>query len=459
MKKEKTETARKWASRKGVSVRKLNYILLAVALVISAVLLLATYQTRNGYEEMRSYTEDYIQCQADAYELQIASDYLSEQVRCFVETGERPYLEAYFAEANTRQRREKALEHVKDYVGEESEAYKALDAAMLQSRLLMDREYYAMRLMVEAEGYPLIDFPPAIVNVALRSADKAMAPEVQRDLARSMVFDQVYRERKAAITADTDTCLAKLSQAVKSKQVETTENLERQLNKQQYMVILLIIVTIGVLFITLFMVIQPLLRAVDFIRAEQAIPVKGSAEFRFLARTYNLIFEAGREKKEKLAYEATHDKLTGAYNRSGYSFLMENAELETSALLIVDVDKFKGINDTYGHTAGDKALVKVAESLRNSFRSQDYVCRIGGDEFVVIMVRAQAASEEMVVNKIKGINEILKNPTEEGLPPTSVSCGVAFGSPGTDGEKLFHKADAALYEVKGNGGCGCLVGH
>ena len=101
MKQEKTETARKWASRKGVSVRKLNYVLLGVALVISAVLLLATYQTRNGYEEMRSYTEDYIQCQSDAYEMQIASDYLSEQVRCFVQTGERPYLDAYFADKFT----------------------------------------------------------------------------------------------------------------------------------------------------------------------------------------------------------------------------------------------------------------------------------------------------------------------------------------------------------------------
>lgn len=454
-----TETTRKWLARRGVSVRKLNYILLGIALVISALLLVATYQTRGGYEEMRSYTEDYIQCQADAYEMQIASDYLSEQVRCFVETGERQYLSAYFEEADVRQRREKALQHVKDYLGEDSEAYQALQAAMLQSRLLMDREYYAMRLMVEAEGYPLVDFPSAIVNVALRSGDQAMAPEVQRDLARSMVFDQVYRERKAAIIADMDTCLAKLSQAVKGRQVETTENLERLLNNQQIMIILLIVVAIGTLLTTLLMVIHPLLKAVDFIREEQPIPVRGSNEFRFLARTYNLIFEAGREKKEKLAYEATHDKLTGAYNRSGYIFLMENAELESSALLIVDVDKFKSTNDTYGHTAGDKALMKVAESLRSSFRSQDYVCRIGGDEFVVIMVKAKSASEEMVVNKINSINEILKNPTEKGLPPTSISCGVAFGSAGIDGDQLFRIADAALYEVKGNGGCGCLVGH
>ena len=443
-------------NHRGVSVRRLNYVMAGITLVISVLLLFATYRARVGYKEMRGYTENYIRWQKDAYDLQIASDYLTEQVRCFVETGEREYLDNYFEEATVTRRRDNALAHVREYLGED-EAYRALEAAMRESVLLMDREYYAMRLMVEALDYPLADFPEPIRTVALRSADAAMSPQVQKDLARSMVFDQIYHDRKAEISAQTDKCVSALAERVESRQVVTADRLEHLLNQQRVIIIVLIMVTVITMLITLLLVISPLIRAVVYIRAEQPIPITGSYEFQFLAKTYNLMYEASREQKEQLAFQATHDEITGAYNRSGYEFLMKNLDLTTSALLVLDVDKFKSINDTYGHDVGDKALTKTAAALQGSFRSQDYICRIGGDEFTVIMLHVSPASGELIREKVRRINAMLQTPAEPGLPVLSVSCGVAFGSQAQDEDRLFRLADEELYAVKRSGGCGCRI--
>ncbi len=451
-----TNTIQQKLNHRGVSVRRLNYVMAGITLVISVLLLFATFRARSGYREMRSYTENYIRWQKDAYDLQIASDYLTEQVRCFVETGDRVYLDNYFEEADVTRRRDNALEHVKQYLGED-EAYHSLEAAMRESVLLMDREYYAMRLMVEAMDYPLEAFPQPIRDVALRSADEALDAAVQKELARSMVFDQIYHDRKTEISTHTDNCIQALANKVEGQQVLTTDRLAHLLNQQRILIIVLIVVSVITMLITLFLVISPLLRAVVYIRAEQPIPITGSYEFQFLAKTYNLMYEASREQKEHLAFQATHDELTGAYNRSGYEFLMHNLDLTSAALLVIDVDKFKSINDTYGHETGDRALIKTAETLRGSFRSQDYVCRIGGDEFTVIMVHVNPNSGPMILDKIHRINEKLQMPGEEGEPAITVSCGVAFGQHIEDENHLFRVADEALYAVKHSGGCGCRI--
>lgn len=89
-----------------------------------------------------------------------------------------------------------------------------------------------------------------------------------------------------------------------------------------------------------------------------------------------------------IRHQAEHDAMTELLNRRSFEKLLKIHEEGNSsyALILVDVDTFKSVNDTYGHDMGDHILKKVAENLRKAFRSIDYVCRIGGDEFAVIMV-------------------------------------------------------------------------
>ena len=119
-------------------------------------------------------------------------------------------------------------------------------------------------------------------------------------------------------------------------------------------------------------------------------------------------------------------------------------------MLLFDVDNFKSINDTYGHEVGDKVLVKLVQVMKKNFRSDDYICRIGGDEFVVFMVHATEQQKNLIASKIEKINQEMTDP-KDGLPPASISVGITYGAEAEDAEVLFEKADAAMYHSKQSG--------
>ena len=440
---------------RGLSIRGIQGIMAIVILIIAVLLLFATFRTKYGYSQMREYTESYLRWEQDADNLQLASDYLTEQVRCFVETGKREYLDNYFEEAHVTRRREKALESIESIAGN-SPAYQSLEAAMNESVALMNKEYYAMRLAVAAYGFDVRTMPEEIRRFELSEEEAAMPRGRQELMARKLVFDDAYHSKKETISANVNACLAILAEGVDAQQQSVTRSLDNMMFRERTLIVIAIIATLITLLLTTILVISPLLRAVVFIRADQPIPVKGSNEFQFLAKTYNLMYEANQEKTEKLTYDATHDQLTGIHNRSGYVFFLKNTNWENSALLLFDVDNFKTINDTFGHEMGDKAIKKVASALRGSFRSQDHVCRIGGDEFAVIMVHTHPDHVEMIRNKVCRLNEAL-GAAENGLPPIHISCGVAYGDEAQDVDEIFRRADAALYRMKERGGCGCCI--
>ena len=149
-------------------------------------------------------------------------------------------------------------------------------------------------------------------------------------------------------------------------------------------------------------------------------------------------------------YKATHDSLTGLYNRAGYEHILTLIDPRTDFLLLFDVDRFKTVNDTFGHETGDRVLQKTAEAIQRNFRSVDYICRLGGDEFVVILTQANVRDENQIALRIDRINEELQN-TDDGLPPTSVSVGIAHGASVPDPEHLMEYADEALYHTKRHG--------
>ncbi|MBO7701923.1 MAG: diguanylate cyclase [Eggerthellaceae bacterium] len=149
-------------------------------------------------------------------------------------------------------------------------------------------------------------------------------------------------------------------------------------------------------------------------------------------------------------YNATHDSLTGVYNRAGYDLLMSHLDLDSTLMILIDGDNFKLINDEHGHEVGDRALQKIAHAIERSFRSDDRICRYGGDEFIVLVSHVTPSQSEHIRARINHINDELAN-TEDGLPATSISAGCAFGSEASDGAELFEHADRALYEAKRGG--------
>ncbi|OON86679.1 hypothetical protein BXO88_06715 [Oribacterium sp. C9] len=158
-----------------------------------------------------------------------------------------------------------------------------------------------------------------------------------------------------------------------------------------------------------------------------------------------------QEKNEQadLEFKIEHDALTGVLNRNAYekyTELLKQSDMSI-AYILLDVDRFKQINDTYGHGIGDSVLKKLACYMRNEFRLSDHIIRMGGDEFCVIMTGIEDKDAQMLVDKIYAINNALKNPRSKNLPRVSISAGIAFSSQGFTND-LYEKADMALYHTK-----------
>ena len=165
---------------------------------------------------------------------------------------------------------------------------------------------------------------------------------------------------------------------------------------------------------------------------------------------------------EKASRDAMHDALTGVYT---FRVLSQRLEEELSrasrtgtsvAVLFVDLDKFKPVNDVHGHAAGNLILRNVARILSDATRSTDIVCRYGGDEFVVILVNPDRDGAAQVAEQIRERVSDMRIATSEGYAGVTLSVGVAYHSGVTQAsvsaEDLMAEADAALYVAKAQGG-------
>ena len=160
---------------------------------------------------------------------------------------------------------------------------------------------------------------------------------------------------------------------------------------------------------------------------------------------------------QALSRSAITDELTGVINRRG---ILSNLKTEIArcqrfgrplAVLMIDIDHFKRINDTYGHAGGDLALVAVVESIQTALRDGDVLGRLGGEEFLVVLPdlagSGAVAAAERLRERVEG-NQVL---LADGLVQITISIGIASHRVGDDGTQLLARADNALFSAKSNG--------
>lgn len=161
--------------------------------------------------------------------------------------------------------------------------------------------------------------------------------------------------------------------------------------------------------------------------------------------------EAHQSVESDLRDLASKDPLTKVENVSGFYKelgLLEAAGSESFAVLIVDIDDLKRLNDLYGHQVGSAAIKTLATTLKRVVRASDCVARYGGDEFVVILQEADRAGAQIVINRMR---QMLAAEVIPGAPAEriSVSVGVSlFGENGSSSEELLAAADSAMYADK-----------
>jgi diguanylate cyclase (GGDEF)-like protein/PAS domain S-box-containing protein len=162
------------------------------------------------------------------------------------------------------------------------------------------------------------------------------------------------------------------------------------------------------------------------------------------------------QAEEELRFLAHHDPLTELTNRSLFNDRLDSAlrtahrHKSTLALLFLDINDFKGVNDVHGHAVGDRVLCMIARRLEGCVRETDTVARMGGDEFTVLLTDLQ--SEDAVSEKMEQILAVMAEPLGPefgGIKMPSCSIGVAFyPADGEDADTLLSHADGDMYRIK-----------
>ena len=435
----------------GISLKIAHVLMIIVTFIITCLLLFFTFRSAGFYTMLSDTSNNYYDLQESAESLMDASDFLTDRVQRFTVTHDTADMDAYFNEADNVRRREKAVEKISESSADKM-ASEVLGVALSCSVGLMDTEYCAMKLICEACGYT-IQYPK-VDSAELPAECAGMTEDEKIHFAQSLVHDGNYYEQKMNIRNGIEECVKTLISDAHRVQNDINRHIRINLIIIRVLLIVQSVAMIIMLWMTSYLGINPILKGVQRIRENRKIPVVGSYEFRYLAKTYNKMYEAVQKSIENLNYEASHDKLTDLYNRAGYELISESIDLGTTAVVVIDADQFKEINDTEGHQVGDDVLRKIADAMRYTFRREDYICRVGGDEFVVFMLRMDDKRRDLITIKIDHINKVLAD-TSDGLPATSISVGVAFGSSEESLEAAVKHADEALYEMKASGKHGC----
>lgn len=434
-----------WKNR--ISLRRIHIWMIIVLMLVTVTFLFTMYQLKLTFLRFEESYKEHSELQNAARELMDASDYLTEQVQRFTVTADRQFLDQYFTEAFETNRREDALSKMNSDPDMQP-ALEQLQEAMDHSVKLMDQEYYAMRLVVEAKGYT--DYPDILKNVELTVEDSALSDDDKLRLATELVHNDNYYIQKDNIRSNMKESLLEIDKQIQQEESIGYIYLRHNMRIVYATIFLHAVAVISMLSLAAHLGVKPILRAVDMIKADRPIPEVGAGEFKYLAQAYNKMYSNNKKNIESLNYKATHDELTGAFNRTGYDFLLSNIDFSTTHVMLLDVDSFKSINDNYGHEIGDRILIKIVDVLKSVFRDDDRICRIGGDEFVVFMVHSSQTPRRLIESKINQINNELED-TEDGLPTVSVSVGIVNGKDFSDIKTLLEKTDASMYESKKHG--------
>ena len=359
----------------GLKLSIINKVMILITCILAFIIFIFTMYAAESYQKMRAFSEEYKKMEQQARIVKEASDYLTDSVHKYVITGDLKYLEAYFEEANVTKRRENALNELSRH---EDISYEDVQASVGESKRLMKREYYAMKLSALSWEHNLEAFPREVREISIDSADLSLSSEDKLEKSRQMVHDDTYCRSKDIIYKGIDSFTEKLLGSLQDKVTENQTSLEIFILLIRISLLLLVCLNVLTAVIIFTLVMQPLKHFLKNINEKSMLTESGAYEFRHLARTYNQIYLEKEEidhQKELFQYKSEHDLMTGLLNRISAETQIRQYVASKNVpgiLLLIDLDDLKGINDTYGHEEGDKAIMGISETLKNTFKEKTF---------------------------------------------------------------------------------------
>jgi diguanylate cyclase (GGDEF)-like protein len=432
------------SQKKGVRLNRLNVCLIVIGFVLMLFMVFSMFDTNKSFNQIVSVTEAYLSSQQTAGMLSNIANNMSDQCADFIKTGAPDCTHVYAGQLNAINAQISLNESAK---AEDEDEDPFMVKALAAFRAMNETEIRAMRLMADTLPMGMAAFPLILQQTQLSPEDQALTAEEKKALAEKLITSDEYRLHKETLTEAVDDSHRVASEQGKNRSMQTAAHVKKIMRRQKLLLLLFIVVAVVALLLNRFLIISPIQRSVDNLDQRKPLPVEGSYEVRHLANVYNEVLKDNAEKTEALSYAATHDALTGLYNRGEFDRVYSRAENEKVGVMIADVDRFKQFNDEFGHEVGDRVLKAVAAKLTEHFRAEDFVARIGGDEFCIIMPGTSQVDAPVMIEKIEQINRELQE-TGDDLPPITISAGFAFWDRPNPGVSLFHDADTTLLDLK-----------
>ena len=430
----------------GIRLTHLNTIMICIGLVIATLMIVSMYRTTDGVKEMVTFTSNYLSNQSTGGMLRDFAENMGSQAMAFVQNGDVGAARSYEGRMNAiNAQLEQHDPETFNSVAANTEFSGAVDAFRARN----ETEKAAMRLAADTLPEQAFAALPAFLKeTELSAEDRALTPEAKKEKAIALLTSESYTGLEVTIRNAVDRS-HRFSSEEGQRQADTTfRQIRRIVGNQTILIILFVVVSVLALFLNRKLIITPIQKSVDNLDRREPIPEEGSYEMRHLARVYNDVLKDNQEKTEELSYTATHDALTGVFNRTEFDrYYRQIEKTQNVGIIVVDVDHFKQYNDEYGHDIGDRVLCTAVEAMIRNFRTVDHISRIGGDEFCIIMPRTGHQDGAKISEKIRDINRALSGQNGD-LPPVTISAGVAFWDRPNPEGSLFKDADTVLLELK-----------
>jgi len=417
-----------------------------------------------------------------------ASDYLTNEVRLFAITLDLNHVNNYWEEIYTTKTRNRVIEKVK-LLDSPAEELSLLSEAKHNSDRLVSTEIRSMKLILTALEVPKDKMYPDVAKYILSEEDLQLSKEAKLWKAKEILFDETYTDAKASIMDPIVQFKVRLN--------ERAENLEKvsaaRANTIDVIqnIFSIVMLTLAVFLILLFfrLINKPIREYSEVIQSMESDRLKlspsGVWEIQLLAEAFNTMqdkleknttalmnsnqelneaYQSLKEKNRQLE-EATVkldllskiDPLTSLFNRrhimeklTEESIRYERSK-QTFSVIMADIDRFKAINDTYGHDCGDRILIELAKKFNAALRQQDSVARWGGEEFIFLLIHTDLYGAAILAEKIR--QEIEESSFE--YHSQKIMCTVTFGVAEYRANKELNEtimaADTALFEGKRNG--------
>lgn len=392
-------------------------------------------------------------CNDAANTLQSESDELTVCINNYVDSAAEESMRQYYTIIDNKLR-EKEIEKAEKY----NVNCTALREALKLSDELAERETHAFKL-VSMANETLETAPIQVKNYVLPQDEEVLSAKEKETLAKRLIHGSAYNIYKRAIYQKIDIFQKEILAQTEEDLMNETESVTRYLHYLRLIALFGVFMVIYMSVVLYKKVTVVLSKYIKSMSENRYVEESGTEELKYLGRVFNSGLALQNERQEALRLEAEVDALTrAASRRATESFMQKKLQQKevSGALVFVDADNFKAVNDTYGHNIGDEILKQLVQEMTKTFGVKDFIGRIGGDEFAVWLEGITPENVKAVCSKIDGIKAKCLLPNGEEIT-VGVSAGLTFCNAGDSYDAVLKRADAALYHKKRGGKQGCAV--